>query len=115
MYYWTYAVESTHVMMFEDIIDWHILVNYNSFFRVERDSRVNRQQVDLGGFGAESLWKRTKGISSIASIIAVVFVVNWVFGLVEKVSGKCWLKIVHRRDAPTLGRLLLTSYLERLK
>jgi len=50
MYYWTYAVKSTHVMMFEDIVDWHILVDYNNSFRVECDQWVNRQHVDLGGF-----------------------------------------------------------------
>jgi hypothetical protein len=49
MYYWIYTVKSTNVMLFEDIEDWHVLVD---FFRVECKNWVNRQQVELGGFDA---------------------------------------------------------------
>ena len=115
MYYWTYAVKSTHVMMFEDIVDWHILVDYNNFFRVECDNWVKRQQVDLGGFD-------TNGQPIVVEVDESYFFHrkyhrgrfrrgNWVVGLVERVSGKCWLEIVHRRDAPTLERIILAHVL----
>jgi ribosomal protein L37AE/L43A len=35
MYYWVYAVKCTNVMLFENITDWHIIVDYNNFFRIE--------------------------------------------------------------------------------
>jgi len=115
MYYWTYAVKSTHVMMFEDIVDWHVLVDFNNFFRVECDNWVNRQQVDLGGIDAN-------GQPIVVEVDESYFFHrkyhrgrfrrgNWVVGLVERVSGKCWLEIVHRRDAPTLERIILAHIL----
>jgi len=82
------------VMLFENIVDWHVIVDYN-FFQLVCQKWVNRQQVDLGGFDAhgqpivvevdESYFfhrqfhrgRRRRG--------------NWVVGLVERATGKCWL------------------------
>jgi len=35
MYYWTHAVKSTHVMLFENIADWHVIVDCNNFFQLD--------------------------------------------------------------------------------
>ena len=50
MYYWVYSVKCSHVMLFENITDWHIIVDYNNFFRVECQKWINQRQVQLGGF-----------------------------------------------------------------
>lgn len=110
MFYWAHEVKSKHVMLFEGIDDWHNMVNYNNFFRVECDRWLNRQQVDLGGFDGNGLpiyvevdesyffhrkynrGRRRRGC--------------WVVGLVERATGKCWLEIVVRRDAQTLERII---------
>ena len=34
-YYWVHDVKATHVMLFEEIDNWDIMVNYNNFFRLE--------------------------------------------------------------------------------
>jgi len=33
MYYWVYAVKSINVMLFENITDWHIIVDYIAEFQ----------------------------------------------------------------------------------
>jgi len=36
---------------------------------------------------------------------------KWVLGLIERVSGRCWMEVVARRDAPTLERIILMHVL----
>jgi hypothetical protein len=50
IYFSVFDVQSKHVMMFESITDWHIIVNYNNFFRAECEAWITRQQVWIGGF-----------------------------------------------------------------
>lgn len=115
MYYWSHEVLAKHVMSFEEIVDWHIMVDYNNFFRVECENWLNIQQVHIGGFDASGLpmfvevdetfyfhrkyhrGMRRRGI--------------WVVGLVERGSGRCWLEIVNRRDAQTLERIITAHVL----
>jgi hypothetical protein len=115
MYYWTHAVKSTHVMLFENIVDWHVIVDYNNFFRVQCEKWVNRQQVDLGGFDGN-------GQPIVVEVDESYFFRRkfhrgrrrrgtWVVGLVERATGKCWLEIVLRRDAATLEQIILAHVL----
>jgi len=50
MYYWVHDVKAKHVMLFEDIANWDIIVNYNNFFCIECHNWLINQQVELGGF-----------------------------------------------------------------
>ena len=110
MYYWCHQVKATHVMLFEGISSWCNMVNYHNFFRVECITWLNTQHVQLGGLAGngspmyvevdESYYfhrkyhrgRRLRGC--------------WVVGIVERATGRCWLEIVHRRDAPTLERII---------
>ena len=115
MYYWAHAVKSTHVMLFENIVDWHVIVDYNNFFRLECQKWVNGQQVDLGGFD-------DNGQPIIVEVDESYFFHrkfhrgrrrrgNWVVGLVERATGKCWMEIVRHRDAATLEQIILAHVL----
>ena len=115
MFYWIHAVKCTHVKMFEEIDDWHVIVNYNNYFRVECEKWLNGHHVQLGGFDAN-------GASVVVEVDETFFFHrkyhrgrrrkgSWVFGIVERVSGKCWLEVVPRRDAATLEQIILAHVL----
>jgi transposase-like protein len=117
MYYWVYEVKCRHVMLFEDIHDWHHLVNYNNFFRLEcKNWLQSQQQVQLGGFDAN-------GVPKYVEVDETYFFHRkyhrgahrrrgkWVVGLVERDSGRCWLEVVQRRDAPTLELIICNHVL----
>jgi len=36
---------------------------------------------------------------------------NWVVGLVERATGKCWLEIVRRRDSAMLEQIIMAHVL----
>ena len=97
------------------ITDWHIIVDYNNFFRVECEKWINQRQVQLWGIDAngqpvvvevdESYFfhrkyhrgRRRKG--------------SWVLGMVERGSGKCWLEVVPRSNAATLEPIMINHLL----
>jgi len=115
IYYWSHEVKATHVMLFKGINSWHNMVNYNNFFRVECQTWLNTQQVDLGGFDRngqpmyvevdETYYfhrkyhrgRRRRGC--------------WVVNIIERATGRCWLEIVARRDAATLERIITAHVL----
>jgi len=49
MYYWIYEVKCKHVMLFEGIVSWDTIVNYNNYFGLECRNWLLNQQVQLGG------------------------------------------------------------------
>jgi len=59
-------VKATHAMLFEGINYfniWHNIVNYNNFFRVECQTWLNTQKVDLGaltGMDSRCTWRLMK-------------------------------------------------------
>ena len=48
-------MKAKHVMVFEELDDWHNIVNYNNFFRIKCDRWLNRQQFNLGGFDGNGM------------------------------------------------------------
>ena len=115
MYYWVYSVKCSHVMLFENITDWHIIVDYNNFFRVECQKWINQRQVQLGGFDVN-------GQPVVVEVDESYFFHrkyhrgrrrngSWVFGMLERGTGRCWLEIVPRRNAATLEPIMINHLL----
>lgn len=115
MYYWTHEIKAKNVMLFEGIVDWHVMVDYNNFFRLECENWLNQQQVELGGMDVN-------GAPIFVEVDETYYFHRkyhrgrlrrgtWVVGLVERESGKCWLEIVNRRDAQTLEPIICAHVL----
>lgn len=110
MYYWIYDVKSKNVMMFENVNNWHTMVNYNNFFRTECHNWLLRQPMLLGGIDNNG--------HPISVEIDESYFFNrkyhrgrfrrgtWVVGMVERETGRCWLEIVQRRDRITLEKII---------
>jgi transposase-like protein len=110
MYYWIHEVQSKHVMLFESLVSWDTIVNYNNYFRKECYEWFHTTDQMLGGFDDD-------GQSVFVEMDESYFLRRkyhrgqrrrgqWVVGLVERGSGRCWLEVVARRDAPTLERII---------
>ena len=108
MYYWIYEVKCTHVILFESLTSWDTIVNYNNYFRKECCEWL--LTANLGGFDANSH-------SLVVEVDESYFfhrkyhrgqrrVGKWVAGLLERASGRCWMEVVVRGDAPTLERII---------
>jgi len=52
MYYWVYEVKCKHVMMFESLVSWNTIVNYNNYFRQQCCDWLLTTNQQLGGFDA---------------------------------------------------------------
>lgn len=115
LFYWIYEVKSKHVMLFEELVSWDTIVNYNNYFRLECRNWVFNRQFLLGGADAN-------GVSYYVEVDESYFFRRkynrghhrrgkWVVGLVERHSGKCWLEIVRRRDAGTLEQIIIDHVL----
>lgn len=115
MYYWVYEVKCKHVMMFESLVSWNTIVNYNNYFRQQCCDWLLTTNQQLGGFDAN-------GQSVFVEIDESYFfhrkyhrgqrrVGKWVVGLVERGSGRCWMEVVVRRDAATLERIITNHVL----
>ena len=112
MYLWLYEVKRKHVMLFESLICWDTIVNYNNYFRKECCTWLLNNNPQLEGFDIngqcifvevhESYFfhrNYNRGLRRRG---------KWVVGLVERGSGRCWLEVVVRRrpNAPTLERII---------
>jgi hypothetical protein len=110
LFYWVYEVKCKHVMLFEELVSWDTLVNYNNYFRIECHNWILNQQQQLGGFDVN-------GQPLYVEVDESYFFHRkyhrgghrrgtWVVGLIERDSGRCWLEIVRRRDAQTLEQII---------
>jgi len=52
LFYWVYEVKSKHVMLFEELVSWDTIVNYNNYFRLECHNWILNQPQQFGGFDA---------------------------------------------------------------
>ena len=115
MYFWLYEVKCKHVMLFENVTSWDTIVNYNNYFRKECCEWLLTTNQLLGGFDAN-------GQSVFVEVDESYFfhrkyhrgrrrVGKWVVGLVERGTGRCWMEVVVRRDAPTLERIITNHVL----
>jgi len=110
MYYWLFEVKAKHVMLFESVDNWSTMVNYNNFFRMECRNWFQQGVVDLGGLDVN-------GVPVIVEVDESYFFHRkyhrgryrrgqWIVGVVERVTGRCWLELVAHRDAQTLERII---------
>lgn len=114
MFFWLHQVKLKHVLRFEDI-SWPTGVNYNNYFRLECRNWLANQNPQLGGFDVN-------GGSIFVEVDESYFFHRkyhrgnrrrgeWVVGLVERDTCRCWLEIVRRRDAATLERIIAAHVL----
>jgi len=115
MYYWLYEVKCKHVMLFESLASWDTIVNYNNYFHKECCQWLLTTTELLGGFNAN-------GQSVFVEVDESYFfhrkhhqgqrrIGKWVVGLVERDSGRCWMEVVARWDAPTLEHIITNHVL----
>jgi len=97
-------------MLFEGIVSWDTIVNYNNYFRLECRNWLLSQQVQLGGLD-------NNGQPTYVEVDETYFFHrkyhrghrrrgSWVVGLVERSTGRCWLEAVARRNAATLEQII---------
>jgi hypothetical protein len=119
MFYWLFEVKSKHVMFFESLTSYDTIVYYNNCFRLECYNWLLLNNPQLGGFDAN-------GQSVFVEVDESYFFHRkyhrgrfrrgqWVVGLVERGSGRCWLEVVARRDAATLERIICNHALPGTK
>lgn len=108
-----------HVMLFEGLTSYATIVNYNNYFRIECYNWLLRNSHQLGGFDAN-------GQSVVVEVDESYFFHRkyhrgqfrrgqWVVGLVERGSGRCWMQVVAKRDARTLEQIISSHVLPGTK
>ena len=97
-------------MLFEELVSWDTIVNYNNHFRIECHSWILNQQHQLGGFDPDGQARYVEVDESYFFHRKYHRGRNrrgtWVVGLIERETGKCWLEVVRRRDAQTLEQII---------
>jgi transposase-like protein len=102
-------------MLFEDIGNWDTIVNINNFFRVECQTWLMNQQVNLGGLD-------NNGQPKYVEVDETYFFHRkyhrgrlrrgkWIVGILERDSGRCWLEVVARRNAAALEQIITAHVL----
>ena len=97
-------------MLFEGISSWDTIVNCNNYFHQECYTWLLNNHTLLGGTDAD-------GQSVVVEADESYFFHRkyhrgrrrhgqWIVGLVDRSTGRCWFEAVTRRDAPTFQRII---------